>query len=165
MYSEALRARDWNERKIGDLISPQKAKKADRIDQPAVQDFNDTISDLFTDPLISLVLPMNITLLEFDKTIMGIRKVSEVFDYLYKMYQGPEVTPMMAKLVTEVREVMETAVFHGEVKRNLNQKPYISFLQDEIESFKQLKHDEFIELMWTTLEQEEPQFDYEIDTL
>ena len=99
---------------------------------------------------------MNITLLEFDKTIMGIRKVSEVFDYLYKMYQGPEVTPMMAKLVTEVREVMDTAVFHGEVKRNLNEKPYISFLQDEIESFKQLKHDEFIELMWTTLEQEEP---------
>ena len=97
---------------------------------------------------------MNITLLEFDKTIMGIRKVSEVFDYLYKMYQGPEVTPMMAKLVAEVREVMDTAVFHGEVKRNLIEKPYISYLLDEIKRIKELKHEEFIQQMKSNLEQE-----------
>ena len=105
-----------------------------------------------TDPLIGLVLPMNITLLEFDKTIMGIRKVSEVFDYLYKMYKGPEDTPMMAKLVTEVREVMDTAVFHGEVRRNLVEKPYISFFLDEIERIKQLKHEEFIQQMKSNLD-------------
>lgn len=119
MYSEALRARDWNERKIGDLVSPQKAKKPHKLDQPMIQDLNDTINDLKTDPLVALALPMEINNLELDKIVMGIRKVSDVVRILYDFYKGPELSPMMSKIVTEIREVMDMGIFTGEVKKNI----------------------------------------------
>ena len=108
---------------------------------------------------------MEINNLELDKIVMGVRKVSDVVNILYNLYLGPELTPMMEKLIEEVREVMDLGIFTGEVKKNIIVKPYISFLLQEMASFKELKHSEFIELLHTTLNQEDPQFDYEIGTL
>ena len=69
MWSEALRARDWKDRKIRDLVSTKATKRKERLDQPKIQDFNDTVNDLVTDPLIGLVLPMEIDNMMFDKIV------------------------------------------------------------------------------------------------
>ena len=50
---------------------------------------------------------------------MGIRKVSDVVRILYDFYKGPELSPMMSKIVTEIREVMDMGIFTGEVKKNI----------------------------------------------
>ena len=51
MYSEALRARDWNDRNIGDLVSQE-------LDQPKIQAYRDTVTEIKTDPLISFAVKM-----------------------------------------------------------------------------------------------------------
>ena len=106
MYSEALRARDWKDRKIGDLISPE-------LDQPLIHFYLDTVTEIKTDPLVSLALPMEIDNFELDSIVMGLRKVSEVVNILYDFYKGPEVTPAMGKLVREVRDVMNLGIKIG----------------------------------------------------
>lgn len=55
---------------------------------------------------------------------------------------------MISKLVLEVREVMSMNLFLGDIKKNVISKPYISFLLNEIESFKQLRLEEFTQKLW-----------------
>ena len=98
---------------------------------------------------------MIINNLELDKIVFGIRKVSEVVYILYDFYKGPELTPMLDKLIKEIREVMDQELFIGEVKKNTIVKPYVQYLINEIQGFKKLKHSEFKELMWL-LEGEQP---------
>ena len=106
MYSEALRARDWNDRKIGNLISPE-------LEQPMIHSYLDTVSEIKTDPLVSFALPMEIDNFQLDAIVMGLRKVSEVANILYDFYKGPEATPAMGKLVREVRDVMNLDIQIG----------------------------------------------------
>jgi hypothetical protein len=66
-----------------------------------------------------MALPMMINNKELYEIVSGVRKVSEVANILYDYYKGPELSPMMSKIVIEVMEVMDLRLFMGEVKKNL----------------------------------------------
>ena len=68
--------------------------------------------------MIAVALPMTIDNEELDTIVDGIRKVSSVVNILYDFYKGPELSPMMSKLVAEIRKVMDLGIFIGEVKKN-----------------------------------------------
>ena len=84
-----------------------------------IHSYLDTVSEIKTDPLVSIALPMEIDNFKLDAIVMGLRKVSEVANILYDFYKGPEVTPAMGKLVREVRQVMNLGILIGQVKENV----------------------------------------------
>jgi hypothetical protein len=64
--------------------------------------YNDTVNALKTDPLIDMALPMMINNKQLNEIVSGVRKVSDVVNILYDFYKGPELSPMMSKIIKEV---------------------------------------------------------------
>ena len=109
------------------------------------------ISQILEDPIIGEALPMEINNDELDEIVDGIRKASRVVEILYHFYKGPEDTPMMAKIVQDIRTAVDIATYIGEVKKNTINKPFILFLFGEINRVGEMKISEFLELMQSTL--------------
>ena len=84
-----------------------------------IQALNNTMTSIITDPLVAVALPMEMSINEYDKIVMGIKKVSAVVNILYGFYKDPKRTPLLHKIVTEIRTVMDSGIFIGEVKKNL----------------------------------------------
>jgi hypothetical protein len=66
-----------------------------------------------------MALKMMINNRDLNEIVGGVRKVSDVVNILYDFYKGPELSPMMSKIVMEVRDVMDLDLLTGEVKKNL----------------------------------------------
>ena len=98
--------------------------------------------------MIAEALPMEIDNDGLDEIVTGVRKVSSVIEIIYQFYKGPEITPMMGKIVGEIRTAVEEATYIGELKKNTINKPYISFLFQEVIRLKEIKISEFVELIW-----------------
>ena len=109
------------------MVSPNNAKKKDKLDQPLIQNYNDTVMAIKTDPLIDFILPEVLDQNLFTDTIIGLKKVSTVIKILHELYKEEE-TPMIHKLVLEIREVLAKKLFMGEIYKNTIVMPYTSFL-------------------------------------